>query len=77
MDDKKFRTLLAKDFRVLIAGGFGELKGKVFRIGSMGEVNKYHVTRTLASIISAMNMLGLKVNSEAASNAFEKISGIA
>jgi len=76
MDDKKFRTLLAKDFRVLIAGGFGELKGKVFRIGSMGEVNKYHVTRTLASIISAMNMLGLKVSSEATSNAFEKISGI-
>jgi aspartate aminotransferase-like enzyme len=77
MDDKKFRTLLAKDFRVLIAGGFGELKGKVFRIGSMGEVNKYHVTRTLASIISAMNMLGPKVSSEATSNAFEKISGIA
>jgi aspartate aminotransferase-like enzyme len=76
MDDKKFRTLLAKDFRVLIAGGFGELKGKVFRIGSMGEVNKYHVTRTLASIISAMNMLGLEVNPEAASNAFEKASSI-
>jgi aspartate aminotransferase-like enzyme len=76
MDDKKFRTLLAKDFRVLIAGGFGELKGKVFRIGSMGEVNKYHVTRTLASIISAMNMLGLKVNPEAASDAFEKASSI-
>ena len=76
MDDKKFRTLLAKDFRVLIAGGFGELKGKVFRIGSMGEVNKYHVTRTLASIISAMNMLGLKVNPEAASNAFEKARSI-
>jgi aspartate aminotransferase-like enzyme len=76
MDDKKFRTLLAKDFRVLIAGGFGELKGKVFRIGSMGEVNKYHVTRTLSSIISAMNMLGLRVNPEAASNALEKASSI-
>ena len=76
MDDKKFRTLLAKDFRVLIAGGFGDLKGKVFRIGSMGEVNKYHVIRTLASIISAMNMLGLKVNPEDASNAFEKASSI-
>jgi aspartate aminotransferase-like enzyme len=76
MDDKKFRTLLAKDFRVLIAGGFGELKGKVFRIGSMGEVNKYHVIRTLASIISAMSMLGLKVNPEDASNAFEKANSI-
>jgi aspartate aminotransferase-like enzyme len=76
MDDKKFRTILAKEFRVLIAGGFGDLKGKVFRIGSMGEVNKYHVTRTISSIISTMNMLGLIVNPEAISKAFEKISNI-
>jgi aspartate aminotransferase-like enzyme len=68
MDDKKFRTLLAKEFRVLIAGGF--------RIGSMGEVNRYHVIRTISSIISSMNMLGLKVNPEAVSKAFEKISSI-
>ncbi len=72
IDDKQFRTTLAKDYRVLIAGGFGDLKGKVFRIGSMGEVNKYHVTRTISSIISAMNTLGLTVSSESASKAFEK-----
>src|SRR5918911_406694 len=76
MDDKKFRTLLAKEFRVLIAGGFSDLKGKVFRIGSMGEVNRYHVIRTISSIISSMNMLGLKVNPEAIPKAFEKVSGI-
>src|ERR687897_566707 len=76
MDDKKFRTLLAKEFRVLVAGGFSDLKGKVFRIGSMGEVNRYHVIRTISSIISSMNMLGLKVNPEAVSKAFEKISSI-
>jgi aspartate aminotransferase-like enzyme len=76
MDDKKFRTILAKEFRVLIAGGFGDLKGKVFRIGSMGEVNKYHVMRTLSSIIATMNMIGLKVNPEAYSVAFGKISDV-
>src|ERR687889_237071 len=76
MDDKKFRTLMSNEFRVLVAGGFGELKGKVFRIGSMGEVNKYHVTRTLSSIISSMNLLGLKVNQEAAAIALEKIRDI-
>jgi aspartate aminotransferase-like enzyme len=76
MDDKKFRTIMAKEFRVLIAGGFGDLKGKVFRIGSMGEVNKYHVMRTLSSIIASMNMIGLKVNPEAYSIAFEKISDV-
>src|SRR5918993_3751961 len=76
MDDKQFRTLMSNEFRVLVAGGFGELKGKVFRIGSMGEVNKYHVTRTLPSIISSMNLLGLKVNQEAAAVALEKIRDI-
>jgi aspartate aminotransferase-like enzyme len=76
MDDKQFRTLMSNEFRVLVAGGFGDLKGKVFRIGSMGEVNKYHVTRTLSSIISSMNLLGLKVDQEAAAIALEKIRDI-
>ncbi|CAN5438979.1 alanine--glyoxylate aminotransferase family protein [soil metagenome] len=76
MDDKKFRTIMAKEFRVLIAGGFSDLKGKVFRIGSMGEVNKYHVMRTFSSIIASMNMIGLKVNPEAYSVAFGKLSDV-
>ena len=76
MDDKKFRTLLAEQFKVLIAGGFGELKGKVFRIGSMGEVNKYHVMRTLSSIASSINMLGLNANPEAISVALEKMKSL-
>ncbi|MDQ3868198.1 MAG: alanine--glyoxylate aminotransferase family protein, partial [Thermoproteota archaeon] len=74
MDDKKFRGLLSDEFKVLVAGGFGDLKGKVFRIGSMGEVNKYHVMRTLASITSAMNILGFKTNSEIMSIALKNIN---
>lgn len=76
MDDKKFRTLLSEQFKVLVAGGFGELKGKVFRIGSMGEVNKYHVMRTLSSIASSINMLGLNANPEAISVALEKMKSL-
>ena len=59
IDDKKFRDLLSNEFKVLVAGGFGKLKGKVFRIGSMGEVNKYHVMRTLSSVESALKILEL------------------
>src|ERR687892_398793 len=76
MDDKKFRGLLSDEFKVLVAGGFGDLRGKVFRVGSMGEVSKYHVMRTLASIMSAMNILGFKVNQEVISAALEKIKEI-
>lgn len=76
MDDKKFRGLLSKEFKVLVAGGFGDLKGKVFRIGSMGEVSKYHVMRTLSAIASAINILGLKANPESASVALEKLKSL-
>jgi aspartate aminotransferase-like enzyme len=76
MDDKRFRTLLSDDFRVLIAGGFGNLKGKVFRIGSMGEVNRYHVMRTVSAIYSAMKMLGVKTNDKALSVAEEKLKNL-
>lgn len=60
IDDKKFRELLSTKFRVLLAGGFGELKGKVFRVGCMGEVSSYHVMRTLSAISSSMSILGVQ-----------------
>jgi aspartate aminotransferase-like enzyme len=65
VEDKTFRKILGEHFRVLIAGGFGELKGKVFRIGSMGEVDRYHVIRTLSAIASTLKMMGIQTKSEA------------
>ena len=76
MDDKKFRGLLSQVFKVLVAGGFGSMKGKVFRIGSMGEVNSYHVLRTLSSIASAMTIMGLKTNSESIAVASENLKSL-
>ena len=73
VEDKTFRTLVANNFKVLIAGGFGELKGKVFRIGSMGEVSHYHVMRTLSAIESALSIMGIKTNANALSVAEEKL----
>lgn len=73
IDDKRFRDLLSNEFKVLIAGGFGNLKGKVFRIGSMGEVNKYHVVRTLSAIESAFKMMNIDVPSGAINKALTKI----
>ena len=73
MEDKIFRTLIANNFRVLIAGGFGELKGKIFRVGSMGEVNKYHVMRTLSAIMSALSIMGIKTGDNSLSVAEEKM----
>ena len=60
LEDKTFRDTLADKFRVLVAGGFGNLKGKVFRVGCMGEVQKYHVMRTISAIGSTLEMMGYK-----------------
>jgi aspartate aminotransferase-like enzyme len=76
LEDKTFRTTLSEKFRVLVAGGFGELKGKVFRIGCMGEVHRYHVMRTISAISSTLDMMGYKTNPEALKVAEEKLKAL-
>jgi aspartate aminotransferase-like enzyme len=50
VDDAKFRSALAGDWGVVIAGGFGPFKGRVFRVGCMGQINEGFVERTLKAI---------------------------
>lgn len=77
LEDKIFRNTLAQKFRVLVAGGFGNLKGKVFRIGCMGEVHRYHVMRTISAIGSTLEMMGYKTKSnEALKIADDKLKGL-
>ncbi|MDH5658035.1 MAG: alanine--glyoxylate aminotransferase family protein [Nitrosopumilus sp.] len=65
LEDKTFRNTLANKFKVLVAGGFGNLKGKVFRVGCMGEVSPYHVMRTISAISSTLAMMGYDVDAQA------------
>lgn len=65
LEDKIFRNTLANKFKVLVAGGFGNLKGKVFRVGCMGEVSPYHVMRTISAISSTLAMMGYEVDAQA------------
>jgi aspartate aminotransferase-like enzyme len=77
LEDNTFRNTLAKKFRVLVAGGFGNLKGKVFRVGCMGEVHRYHVMRTISAISSTLDMMGYKINSsDALQTAEEKLKAL-
>jgi aspartate aminotransferase-like enzyme len=46
-DDSAFRKRLESEKGIIIAGGFGPFKGKVFRVGCMGQVNEAMVQRTL------------------------------
>ena len=65
LEDKTFRSTLANKFKVLVAGGFGDLKGKVFRVGCMGEVSPYHVMRTISAISSTLAMMGYETDAAA------------
>ena len=65
LEDKTFRNTLADKFKVLVAGGFGNLKGKVFRVGCMGEVSPYHVMRTISAISSTLAMMGYDIDAQA------------
>jgi len=50
VDDSQFRKSMAQDKGIVIAGGFGPFKGKVFRIGCMGQINRGYVDRTLDAV---------------------------
>jgi aspartate aminotransferase-like enzyme len=77
LEDKIFRNTLAQKFRVLVAGGFGNLKGKVFRVGCMGEVQGYHIMRTISAIGSTLEMMGYKTKSmDALKTAEEKLKAL-
>lgn len=72
LEDKTFRSTLADKFKVLVAGGFGNLKGKVFRVGCMGEVSPYHVMRTISAISSTLAMMGYNTDAKAGLSAAEE-----
>jgi aspartate aminotransferase-like enzyme len=49
-DDTKFRKSMSQEMGIVVAGGFGPFKGKVFRIGCMGQINREYVERTLEAV---------------------------
>ncbi len=50
VDDALFRRKLAEEHGILVAGGFGPLKGKVLRVGCMGLVSAEYVNATLGAV---------------------------
>ncbi|WP_031516363.1 pyridoxal-phosphate-dependent aminotransferase family protein [Desulfofalx alkaliphila] len=57
--DNLRKTLLEK-YRVMVAGGQGELKGKIFRIAHMGYASKADVILTIGALEMALNECGYK-----------------
>ena len=58
-DSKAFQSILRESFNVAVGGGLGQLEGKAFRIGHMGDVNEPMILGTLASVEAVFKILGI------------------
>ncbi len=58
IDDATFRSLLADKFGVILAGGFGKLKGSMFRVGCMGDIDESMVSVTVSGVAETLKHLG-------------------
>jgi alanine-glyoxylate transaminase/serine-glyoxylate transaminase/serine-pyruvate transaminase len=66
VDDVKVRTQLLDEFNIEIAGGFGPIKGKIWRVGLMGYCSqKPNVLLFLAALEKCLTDQGYRVGSGA------------
>jgi len=62
VEDERFREVLSDEHDIVITGGFASLKGKIFRIGSMGDVTSAHIQRTVDAMAKTFSKLGYSVD---------------
>jgi len=70
IDDERFREVLSDEFGVVITGGFGPLKGKILRLGSMGNVTPEDIRLTADSMARTFSKLGYAVD-------LKRVAGVA
>lgn len=58
INDSDVRNHLLKEHGIAIAGGIGPTKGRIIRIGTMGQVSKQNVIDTLNAVEDALHKLG-------------------
>ena len=61
IEDKKFRKVLREKYGCSVAGGQGELDGKMYRVSHMGYVDPVDTIGLLAAIEYVLNDSGVKV----------------
>lgn len=58
VDDERFRDIMSEEHDVVITGGLGPLKGKILRLGSMGNVTSSHIQTTVDAMAKTFSKLG-------------------
>jgi len=72
VEDSSFRTKLLEN-RVVVAGGLGKLKGKVFRIGHMGNISFSQVEFAMAAIEKTLSEIKYDFRTGSGVQAVKKI----
>jgi len=62
VDDDKFREIMSDEHDVVITGGLGPLKGKILRLGSMGNVTEANIQTTVDAMTKTFSKLGYPID---------------
>jgi aspartate aminotransferase-like enzyme len=73
VDSETIVAAFSKEHDITIAGGQGEMKGKLFRLGHMGYVAEFDVITALAALEQVLAGLGLPVDFGASVRAAQKV----
>ncbi len=73
MDSEAVLAAYSSSHNITIAGGQGEMKGKVFRLGHMGHVGDFDVVTALAALEQVLHEMGYPVDFGAAVRAAQKV----
>ncbi len=73
LDSEQVLAAYAASHNITIAGGQGEMKGKVFRLGHMGYVGDFDVLTALGALEQVLHELGQPVDFGAAVRAAQKV----
>jgi aspartate aminotransferase-like enzyme len=73
VDSERVLADYSTSHNITIAGGQGEMKGKVFRLGHMGYVGDFDVLTALAALEQVLHGLGQPVDFGAAVRAAQKV----
>ena len=73
MDSQKVVAAYSASHNITIAGGQGEMKGRVFRLGHMGYVGDFDVITALSALEQVLHELGHPVDFGAAVRADQKV----
>jgi aspartate aminotransferase-like enzyme len=73
VDGEKIVSAFSKSHNITIAGGQGEMKGKIFRLGHMGYAAEFDTITALAALEQVLAELGVPVDFGASVRAAQKV----